>query len=104
MNQHFAIAVGCENMAGLRELLPQRAIVVDLAVENDRDVSLGRDQGLVAAFDVDDRESAMTEADRAVAIITVGIGAPVHESLGHARQGLPCPPVGAYIAGAAAPE
>ena len=40
----------------------------------------------------------MTEAHRAVAIITVGIRAPVYQSLGHARQRLPCPPVGAYVA------
>ena len=98
VNQHFTIAVGGENMAGIRELAPQRSIVIDLAVENDRDILIRRDQGLVAAFDVDDRESAMTEAHCAVAIITVGIGPPVHQSLGHARQGFPCPPVGAYIA------
>jgi hypothetical protein len=76
-------------MAGIHELPPQRAIVVDLPVENDRDVLIRRDQGLLAAFDVDDRESAMTETHRAVAIITVGIGAPVHQSLGHARQRFP---------------
>ena len=75
-----------EHVAGRRELAPQRAEVVDLAVEDDGDRAVGGHERLPAAGEVDHRQPAMAESDRAVEVKAVGVGAAMRERRGHRGQ------------------
>ncbi len=82
----LAVAVGREPVPGRLELAPQLAEVVDLAVEHQRKRTVGADERLPAAGEVDHRQAPMTEADRSVEVEAVGIRAAVGERRRHRRQ------------------
>jgi len=68
------------------ELAPQLRVVVDLAVlDDDARTVLARDR-LVAAGEVDDRETSRCERDRAVRVLAAAIRAAVRERRAHRRQ------------------
>ncbi len=61
---HLGIAVRQESLAERLELAAELEVVVDLAVEGDRQVAVGGRLGLVAAGrEIDDREAAVGESD-----------------------------------------
>ena len=67
LQHHLGVAVGEEAQPRGFELAPQLAVVVDAAVEDDRQPELGVDHRLRAALgEVDDPQPAMTEGDGAV--------------------------------------
>src|SRR5438093_704139 len=63
--EHFGVGCRGEAMALGDELVAQRAEIVDLAVEDERDAAARRGNRLRAADEIDDGETAMAE-DRAV--------------------------------------
>jgi hypothetical protein len=63
---YLAIGVTPEHVASLQELLAQLGGVVDFAVANEDKIPVARLQRLMAAFDVDDRQTA--SAERAVSV------------------------------------
>ena len=70
--------IGLEGVAAL-QLAPQRRMIDDLAVEDDRVALIGAEDRLVAAFDVDDAEAAHAEAEIALDKIAGVVGAAVHQ-------------------------
>ena len=79
--------IGLEGVAAL-ELAPQRRMIDDLAVEDDRVAPVGAEDRLVAAFDVDDAEAAHAEAEIAVDEIAGVIGAAVAKAVAGSRDGV----------------
>src|SRR5919108_1851137 len=61
VDDRFGIARGAEDVALLLELVPELAIVVDLAVEHDPDGGVLVRHGLLAAGQVDDAQTAHAE-------------------------------------------
>ncbi len=102
VDQHFAVALRDEDVSGGRELVPQCAEIVDLAVEDDGDRAVGGDERLVAACDVDHRQPAKAESDRSVEEETVVIGAAMRKRGRHRRQCRARPGIVGEIAGDAA--
>jgi hypothetical protein len=67
MQQHLGVGLGAEHRALRRELVAQRTVVVDLAVEDDAEPAVGALHRLVGdGAQVDDRQPAMAEADAAL--------------------------------------
>src|SRR5882724_2166644 len=64
----FTVAVGQEAVAARLQIRPQLLVVVDLAVAHQPDGFVGIDQGLAAALQVDDRETAVPEDGVAVVL------------------------------------
>jgi hypothetical protein len=58
--------------------------IVNLAVEHDRNVAIGRVHGLVTAGEIDDRKAPMSERNAIVKMKAVAIGTPVRNAVGHA--------------------
>ena len=102
VDQHFAVAVGGEDVTCRGQLASQLAEVVDLAVEDDGDRTVRGDQRLPAAGKVDDRQPAVPESDRPVAEEAVGVGAAMRERGGHRGQGGARPGIIAQVSGDAA--
>ena len=102
VDQHLAVALRHEDMTGGRELAPQRAEVVDLAVEHDGNRAVGRHQRLLAAGDVDHGQAAKAESDRAVDVEAIVVGPAMRERRGHRGQRVARTGVVAQVAGDAA--
>jgi hypothetical protein len=65
LQDHLGVAGRGEAVAGLGQLLAQLLVVVDAAVEGDRQAQRGVDEGLRGGFgQVDDLQPAVAEADR----------------------------------------
>ena len=68
VDEHFRVAVRAEAMAAAEESVPQRAVVVDFAVEDDPDRAVFVGQRLMSAGDVEDGEAAMSQGDAGLGI------------------------------------
>ena len=65
VDEHLGVAARREAVPGALELVPQLAVVVDLAVLDDGDPAVLVGDRLVAGREVDDREPPGREPDRA---------------------------------------
>ncbi len=79
------VAAGAEAVAA-RELAPELAVVVDLAVEHDDGTVVLEPDRLRAGLEVDDREAAETERDVGVLVRPVVVGTAVDHRGRHARD------------------
>src|SRR5664280_2000374 len=86
VRDHLGVAVAREAVTLGRELRPQLAVVVDLAVLRDPDATVLVRQRLVARLQVDDRKAPRRDTDAAVEESTLAIGASVHELGVHRGQ------------------
>jgi len=86
VNDGFGVAVGVEGVAQFFQLLAQLEIVVDLAVEDDPRAAVLVVNRLRSAFEIDDREAAHSEADRAVDVKAVVVGTAMPDRVAHAQQ------------------
>ncbi len=66
VDEHLRVAVSREGVTGPLEVVPELAVVVELAVLDDLDAAVLVADWLVAGLEVDDRETARGEADTAV--------------------------------------
>ena len=67
LEDHLGVTVGAEGAAGSLQFLPQRGVVVDLAVEDHVVAAVGGGHGLVAQrAQLDDGQPAVAEGDGAV--------------------------------------
>ena len=80
--------VGDEPPAPLLELAPQLGVVVDLAVEDEREVAVVAVERLVAGRDVDDREPAHADREVRADVGALAVGAAVHDRPQHLFQQL----------------
>src|SRR5262249_36309448 len=71
MQDHLSVAAGLKTRSLLLELLPHLPVIENLAVEDDHDIAIGADQGLVATLEVQNAETGRAERDQ------VGFKAPV---------------------------
>jgi hypothetical protein len=76
-------------VASALEVLAQGGVVVDLAVHDHGDRAVLGVEGLVAASDVDDRQTRVRQRGRAGAVHAVGVGPAMAQRLDH-----PLPAVG----------
>ena len=83
MKENLGVAVRAKPMTGALELPSQFPVVVDLAVLDDVDVSILACDGLVARFEVDDREPSGRERNRAVHVFAEAVGAAMGEGGAH---------------------
>ena len=102
VHQHFAVAACDKVMAGGDKFATQGAEIVNLTVEDHRNRAVGRDQGLLTAFDIDDRQPPEAEGHRAIEITAVGVRPAMNERGDHRREGVARPRVVAEITGDAA--
>ncbi|CQR36782.1 hypothetical protein THICB1_60006 [Thiomonas arsenitoxydans] len=88
LEEDLGIAAGDEAPAQLAQFSAQRAVVVDDAVEHQHAAGVGVAHGLVARLaQVDDRQSGMSERDRA-AVPLIGMVRPAGlERIAHALDG-----------------
>ena len=73
-------------MAGALELVPQLAVVVELAVLDDGDPAVLVRDRLIAGLEVDDREPPSGKPHRAFGEGPVGVGPAVDERRAHRRE------------------
>jgi hypothetical protein len=86
VEQHLDVRLGAEGVAVL-QLFAQLAVVVDLPVGDDADGAVLVEHRLRAAGEVDDRQAAVAEGDRAIGVEAFAVGAAVGERVGHAADG-----------------
>ena len=79
----LGVRQGAEPVAATLELRPQRAKVVDLAIEDESETGRRVDHGLTAARDVDHAQAAEAETDGAVEVEAVFVGAAMAERVAH---------------------
>ncbi len=87
--QHFRIGRRLELLACRGELVAQLAVVVDLAVEHDRQIAFPAVHRLIGAIaDIDDRQTAVSETDAAVVAEPVagGVGSAQAHRFARAQQ------------------
>jgi hypothetical protein len=75
----LGIARALEHTAERLQLAPQVTEIVDLAVEDQRVAAVGRVEGLMPAFDVDDAQPAHPEAEVAIGHHALVVGAAVQD-------------------------
>jgi hypothetical protein len=68
VDDHLAIRARREAVAARLQVPPQVAVVVDLAVDDRRAPAVLREEGLVAACHIDDREPGVREQRRPAAV------------------------------------
>ncbi len=86
MHDRFGVAVGAEDMAARQQLRPQRGVIVDLAVEDDRDRFIFVKNRLLAAFKIDDRQPPMSEPHPRFDMKPLAVGAAMRKRRGHPAQ------------------
>src|SRR6185295_9719909 len=69
VSQHFCIALTRERAAVLFQLPAQLAIIVNLAILKNDDLTFTAEERLSAAFNVNDRKPSHSHPDRAVEIM-----------------------------------
>ena len=82
----FGVARGPEPMASGLEQRPQRAVVVDLAVEDDPAGLVLVGHRLMPAGAIDDRQPPMTERHPLAVVESVAVRAAMPERIGHAAR------------------
>ena len=83
VNDRLGVRGGPEAMAARLELLPELAVVVDLAVEDDPDAAVLVLHRLMAAGAVDDGQPAVTERRVRIGKHAAAVRAAVPEAVGH---------------------
>ena len=87
MDQHFGVAARPEDVPFRDQLLAQRQVVVDLAVEGDGDGAVLVVHRLRAVLrEIDDREAAVSEGHRPGAEVAAAVGTAVRDDVGHPTQ------------------
>src|SRR5262249_22654594 len=86
MGNDLGIAAGAEAMAGAQQVLAERAVVVDLAVADDLDVTLLVGERLRAVRDVDDGEAPAAEPHPAPDHGAVAVGTAMDERAPHPTE------------------
>ena len=86
VDEHLGVAARREAVPGALELVPQLAVVVELAVLDDGDPAVLVRDRLVAGREVDDREPPGGEAHRAFDEGPIGVGPAVDERRAHRRE------------------
>src|SRR5215211_139519 len=79
VNQHLGVTAGSEVVAAPLELHAQLGVVVDLPVLDDLEATVLVSDRLMAALDVDDRESSRRQPDRSGKQLTLVVRAAVHQ-------------------------
>ena len=102
VDQDLAVALRGKEMPRVGELAPQRAEIVDLAVEHDGDRAVGRDERLPAAREIDHRQPAKAEARGSVEVEALVVGTAMRERRGHRGQRVARAGIVAEVAGDAA--
>jgi len=88
VQDRLGVRVGGEGVAARHELGAQLAVVVDLAVEDDRHRSILVEDRLPSPREVDDAESPHPQADPPLDVEPLRVGAAVDYSLAHAVEQL----------------
>jgi hypothetical protein len=83
MNRHFGIAVRAKPVTARDEVLPQLAIIVDLAIQNHRDGFIFVRDGLMTGVKVNDAQAAYTEGARTIDVISFIVGPTVTNLVTH---------------------
>src|SRR5882724_8860485 len=83
VNNHFGIRVCAKTMAAFSKFSPQLFEVVDLAVQDDPDCFLCIRHRLVASGQIDDRETAKAETNRAIEKVALVVGTAMPNLFGH---------------------
>src|SRR6476619_4412519 len=86
MGEHFDVAAGAERVPFFNQGGSQLAIVVDLAITNYDDGFVFIEEGLVAAFEVDDAQPAKAETDIVRNEVARRIRPAMNELVGHFLQ------------------
>ena len=85
----FGIGVAEERVTEVEEFLADFEIVIDFAIEDHPDIARGIGHGLVTSGgEIEDGESAEGEAEGAIEVEAIVIGAAVGESAGHFGESL----------------
>ena len=95
VDEHLGVGVRGEPVARGLELLPELAVVVDLAVLDDVDRAVLVRDRLVAALEVDDRQPSRREAGDRVEKDAATVRPAVHERLVHRLENVPVDAVAA---------
>ena len=83
MDEPFGIAVRSKAMAALEQALCQLSVVLDVAIESDPDGSILVGEGLRATVNVDDAQTAVSEADSGDAMHAFTIGTAMRNGVAH---------------------
>jgi hypothetical protein len=86
MQKHFTIPLSRERVASCRKVAPQLSEVIDLTVKHHGHAAVRSNERLSAPGNVYYRQSAMTEANRAIEKEADVIGPAIHECRRHQRQ------------------
>ena len=86
MNDGFGVALGAITVATSDQMLAQRPVIVDLAVEDDPDRTVFIADGLMAGGKVDDAKAAHAQADLALREDAVVVRTAVGHDVAHAPQ------------------
>src|SRR6185436_20319839 len=86
VEQTLGVRVRAETPAARFEAAAQLAVVVNLAVERDREAAVVGGDRLMAVLDVDDAETAHAERDGAVDELSAVVGTAMPHRLAHAAQ------------------
>src|SRR5438105_187915 len=86
MNYHLGIGGGAEVMSAADQAFPQLAVIVDLAIKNDPDRLVLVGDGLMAAFDVDDRESTTSKGYRTINVKAFIVRSTMSDRVAHALE------------------
>jgi hypothetical protein len=97
LEDHLGVARGAESLASPLQFLAKRAVLVNLAVEDDGELAFEVEHGLCAAWPVDHGEASVSEADRAVHVralavrpaVALRIGEGAHQRLLDGATGPP---------------
>src|SRR5215475_4472070 len=86
VNYCFGVTVSRVAMPASLQILSQLQVVVNLAVEDDRERMIFVTDGLVAGREVDDAEAAHPQSDRAIQKKSVIVGASILDYPAHRTQ------------------
>jgi hypothetical protein len=86
VNQDFGVGVRAENVTASFEAATQFLIVINFAVEDNVDGFVFVGQWLSAAFEIDDRQTAMDKTDAASSKSAFTVRSAMRNSIPHLRQ------------------
>src|SRR5437667_1193305 len=89
MDGRLGVAAGLEDMPADFEIGAQFDVVENFSVEGDPDAAVFVTQGLAAGAQIDDRQTAVAEADAGRLVIAFRVGPPMRQRTCHASQGRP---------------
>ena len=86
MREDLGVRMSCKLMPALFEIGADLAIVVELAVHHDDDRTVAVEDGLVAGFEIDDRQTPHSKRGSVVDPNPFGIRPAMHDRLAHRVQ------------------